>query len=294
MAFACFAQDSRTEKLRMVDSLCAFIRNEYGLHIPNDFYQKFDSRTDSMYLYLYVSRKERVEPADPTHPYTWYFEHEDSANAKSTELQAKGFETLLYKTAGNSAGRLNEKLLSYPAEAIAFIVLHEAVHVEVRSRNYANFYNYEEALCDAFANRAAIAFAEQTGLLNKQALIKQQQVFEEAYRLVNNIRFFVDDAAPAEKPGLFQKCSQTLASLTANANQFQKDRLLYPVNHAYFLRMECYAEHYFEMQEMLTDDLRLIHCLEVLHIWTETREDKNSESNKELKIAAPKSGFWNY
>ncbi|MFN8287553.1 MAG: hypothetical protein U0V74_12400 [Chitinophagales bacterium] len=285
---------STQEKLRIIDSLCKFIRNEYGLYIPDDFYKNYDSRKDSMYVFMYVSRSERVEPADPKHPYTWYFNEEDSAKAKNAEMQAKGYETLIYKTAGTSAGRLSPKLLSYPPEAIAFIVLHEAVHVEVRSRNYVNFYNYEEALCDAFANRAAMVFAEQSGLLNKDSLAHQQKVFEEAYHIVNNARFFLNDATPAEKPALFQKCEQNLKAISEGANPFVQERLLYPINHAYFLRMECYAEHYFEMKEMLTDELRLIKALEILNVWAQTKQDKEVESGKEINLSGPKSSNWNY
>ncbi len=294
LAHTCLAQNERAEKLHMIDSLCNFIRAEYGFHIPDDFYQKFDTRKDSMFCFLYTSRSERVEPVDPKHLYYWYFDKEDSALAKSAEMQARGYETLIYKTTGTSAGLLSEKLLSYPPEAIAFIVLHEAVHVEVRSRNYMGFYNYEEALCDAFANRAAMVFAEQSGLLSKDALLHQQQIFENAYRMINNSRFFVNDATAAEKPALFKKCEQNLSSLTANANQFQKDRLLYPVNHAFFLRMECYAEHYFEMQDMLTDDLRLIHCLEVLNIWAQAKQDKETQKGEEINVPQPKNTIWDY
>ena len=58
--------------------------------------------------------------------------------------------------------------------------------------------------------------------------------------------------------------------------------------------MECYAEHYFEMQEMLTNDLRLIHCLEVLNIWVQAKQDKETQKGEEINVPQPKSTIWDY
>jgi len=73
---------------------------------------------------------------------------------------------------------LTPKLLSYPDEAIAFIVFHEVVHQDLLKLGSPIRYNYEEALCDVIANMACVKFAEKTKMIDVHAAEKQRAVFE--------------------------------------------------------------------------------------------------------------------
>ncbi len=244
------AQQPFSRQLQLVDTLRNYIDHDLHLLIPNEFYRSWDNRTDSMYLFLYASRADKITPADTAHRHFWYFNNEDSAQAKSKQLMKAGFETLVYKTAGTSGAALTSKLLSYPDEAIAFIVCHEAVHNDLKFREEGIPYRYEEALCDVIANQACLQFARHSGLVDTAAVLKQQRIFENVYYYMNQQRSGVEKATPKQKKKLQRSCNKRLKQLTLGANAFQIDRLLYPVNNAYFLRLDAYAVHYFEVKQL--------------------------------------------
>jgi hypothetical protein len=166
-------------------------------------------------------------------------------------MSARGYHALVYKTAGMSNTLLSPKLLSYPAEAIAFIVFHESVHQNLIKLGGPIPYSYEEALCDVIANTACVRFAEKTKMFDYHAAVKQQEIFERAYAFLNKERAMLDTMQPQGKPSLYKSCTDIIQSLTADGNQFQKDRLNYEVNNAYFLRIADYALNYFKIKKIV-------------------------------------------
>lgn len=246
-------QDSLfSHQLKLVNSIRQFIRTDLKLNIKDDFYTDWSDRSDSMYVFLYVSRNDTIETPNVVAKGLLYFNTEGLAIAKSNELRKQGYQTLIYKTVGLSNALLNRKLLSYSDEAIAFILFHEATH---RHIGMEIDYMYVEALCDAMANQACIRFAQKTKMLDMKKVLKQKMIFENAYALLNKKRIEIDKTTINKKQNIFNNCSSKIHSLIRNANQFQKDRMGYEVNNAYFLRVEAYAIHYFEMKEQLGDNL---------------------------------------
>ena len=239
-------------QLQLIDSIRKFIRTDLKLDIPEKFYTEWSKAKDSMYVMLYCSKGNKIERPDSNYMGGQYYDDENEAVRKSHQLDAMGYQTLVYKTAGMANDFLSRKLLSYPDEAIAFILFHEATHNDLRraNRRYIS-YNYEEALCDAVANYACLRFAIKTKLLDPEGVKRQTRIFETIYRYLNKERKIVDDQ-PADKNGqIFKTCTFKIAKWTEDANQFQKDRMNYEVNNAYFLRIDNYATHYFEIKKML-------------------------------------------
>jgi hypothetical protein len=241
-----------THQLRLIDSLRQFCTHELKLNVGGSFYNTWKEGSDSMFVYLYVSRADTIALPDMVNTMVWAFDREDSAIATSNKLNMRGYHTLVYKTAGTSGAFLNRKLLSYPDEAIAFIVLHEAVHKHV---GQMVDYNYVEALCDAVANRAIVQFAKKTGRLAMPKVIAQKDIIEEAYRFLNSKRELLDRIGPTNRQKVFDDCKLKIKWLLKEANQFITDRMNYPVNNAYFIRVQPYAIHYFEMYEGLGDGI---------------------------------------
>lgn len=238
-------------QLDLIDSLKVFITKELKLDIPDDFYTKWAKANDSMYLYVYAANANRIVHGDTSHRSPWYFTDEDSARTRQKQLIAKGYHTLLYRTAGTSDAALTPKLLSYPDEAIAFIVIHEAVHNHIRNNEkYKGYpYVYEESLCDAVATIGCAALARKGILLEEKAVAKQQRVLERCYALLNKKRVKLDSTDNDFR--ILKRSNKRIDRLTLNGNQFQQDRLRYVVNNAYFLRVADYSLHYFELKEKL-------------------------------------------
>lgn len=240
-------------QLRLIDSLRQFCIDELKLNVGGSFYNTWKEGEDSMFIYLYVSRADTIALPDMVSTMIWAFDLEDSAIATSNKLQLRGYHTLVYKTAGTSGAFLNHKLLSYPDEAIAFIVFHEAVHRHV---GMMIDYNYIEALCDAVANRAILQFAAKTGRLAMPEVVKQKNALEEAYRFLNAKRVELDKLRITNKrQKVFEGCQMKIKRLLKEANPFLRDRMIYSVNNAYFIRVQPYAIHYFEMYDGLGESI---------------------------------------
>lgn len=195
-------------QLQLIDSLRDFIKNDLKINIPEHFYTDWNKSRDSMYTFLIVSKNDKIEGPIGMQHYWSFFKSEDSAIEMSKEMKQKGYQTMVYKTAGMANARLSPKLLSYPDEAIAFIVLHEATHDHVRSGSGDLHYpyEYEECLCDAVANKACLIFARKTKMLNEPAVLKQQHIFESLFRYLNKERIAVDSASGKEKLKIFNTC----------------------------------------------------------------------------------------
>lgn len=243
-----------SHQLRLIDSIRQFCTDELQLNVGDSFYNTWKEGSDSMFIYLYVSQPDTIALPPFVTSMVWSFEKEDSAIAKSNELKKQGYHTLVYKTAGTSGAFLNHKLLSYPDEAIAFIVFHEAVHRHV---GQMVDYNYVEALCDAVATRATVQFAAKTGRLAMPAVMQQKEVIEGAYKFLNAKRAELDRLRGRKPGNIFKISSRKINRLLLRANPFLCDRMRYPVNNAYFIRVQLYAIHYFEMYEGLGDDINI-------------------------------------
>jgi predicted aminopeptidase len=293
--FGLSAQQERyAHQLALIDSIRQFIFDDLKLDAGKDFYTTWDKDTasDSMYIYLYVSRSDTVLIPDNLYKNYWAFgRDEKGAIAKSKNLQALGYETLVYRTAGQSNARLNRKLLSYPDEAIAFILFHEATHRWLKTQSPSIPYIFEEALCDAVANAACMRFAERTKLLPMKKVLQQQKIFERFYTLMKNARAEIEKTPAAGHAKIMQACHTKILKLAKHGNQFVKDRLLYPVNHAYFLRVEPYSLNYFMMYNLLGTNIdfkraeniiQQLTTLKLIPIFKETDDDGPQE------IALPK------
>lgn len=247
-----FAQSSDYKhQLDLIDSLKVFIAKDLKLDIPEDFYTKWTDSKDSMYLYVYAADAKHIAHGDTTHRSSWYYTNEDTAKAKVAQLKAKGYHTMLYRTAGTSAAELNRKLLSYPDVALAFIIIHEAVHNHIRNNEkYKGYpYVYEESLCDAVAILGMQILVRQGRLLDAKAVEKHTRSLERCYAILNKAHDKLDDTE--HDALILQATNRRMMRYTRNANQFLKDRMRYEVNNAYLLRTRDYSLHYFELKKQL-------------------------------------------
>lgn len=253
--FPCLAQQNNSfkEQLKLIDSLKSFIQHKTDLKVWNGFYTKWANPNDSMYIFVYASKNDKVQSVIDSGKSAWkYFDKEDSATVFIKKLKLQGYHTLLYRTAGASSAFLNKELLSYPNEAVAFILFHEATHQQIRSSNKAIPYAYEEATCDAVANKFCKLFAQQTGLVSISKVHLQERIFERCYKFLNREKAILD-STHSDPNHIFRFSENRIKSLIKHGNQFHKDRMLYEINNAYILRISYYSSHYFEVKKYLQE-----------------------------------------
>ena len=256
-------QQSFKHQLELIDSLRMFAVNDLKLNTGKDFYRQWDHSADSMYSYLYISDTDRIHEPASLSSISGRCYSADSARILSDRFKAAGYETLVYKTAGNSNARLSDKLLSYPDEAIAFIVFHEATHRHLHSGAVHLIpYEYEEAFCDAVANRACKLFAAKTGMINIHKVQAQAACFESIYKLLNATETKVDSLLKNKHKAILNDCTSIVWHKAAKGNQFVKDRMQYPVNYAYFIRNMPYTKHYFEIKNWLRTGIDVKHAVD--------------------------------
>ena len=94
--------------------------------------------------------------------------------------------------------------------------------------------------------------AEKPGFFEPQKALKQKEIFEKTFAFVNKERTKLNSMKLAKQNKFFKSCTAQMKKMVRDGNQFQKDRMIYEINNAYFLRMEPYATHYFEVQNMLS------------------------------------------
>jgi hypothetical protein len=205
------------------------------LYTGADFYESWQE-PDSMIAYVYGSRKDTVESLLGG-PFTYMGTHHQQARAKGDSLRRAGADVLVYFTAGTSSAMLSSRLLAYPRESIAFIMMHEAVHRHVRSCTIAIPYDDEEALADLAANAGVVKFFRDKP---EEAAAKQHSKLNEMIFLEINRQASLQ---------LTERDIGRIFMLASTGTDFQKDRFLYPVNAAYFLRYSFYAANYFRLKK---------------------------------------------
>ncbi len=225
-----------------------FIKSNLQLKVRDNFYMQWKPHdSDSMYYYLYVSKPDTIQTALDGNRVFYYFTSADTAAIQEQFYRESGMHTLLYKTAGTSGAELNCKLVGYPAEAIVFILLHEATHQHIRGSETKINYAFEEAMCDAVAVVAGRKYLRKAHPSLRKAFRLQTMVLEGVYKHSNN---YIDGYATFNS-GLKIRLEKALKTVEKNGNAFMKDRMLYPVNNAYLRRISDYSVHYFRMKKLL-------------------------------------------
>ena len=241
-----------------------FALHEIGVPLKGDLYTRWQP-SDSPFIYLFVSRADRVAPPVATgHPYIYYNTDSAAAAGKAYELTSQGFQAFCYRSYANSAALLNKRLVSYPPEAAAFIVFHELTHIYIQQLRLRMSYEFNEALADVIGNYGAMQYAVASGTLETSSVKKQTYINEQLYRSFNKCLSSIERAQPSEIAQLHRKCSKQRDLLMQQANSFQKDRFNYPVNNAYLLKNSNYCRRYFLLRSVIIKQQSIKGMLELM------------------------------
>jgi len=188
------------------------------------------------YIYLYVSTKDSIKRASPGRFYYYDFDLK-RAQEKSDSLEKLGFETMIYKTSGTSGCALTRHMLEYDKISISFLLLHEAMHLELGQFGYHVTYDFEESIGDVVGNIFLFSLIDKK---NKCAAKRFVRVNEKVFKSINRC---LDHKISTEK------CERKIFRIVKRkGTQFQKERYFYKVNNAYLVRFHDYAKHYFQLK----------------------------------------------
>lgn len=225
----------KQERLAFIASTRTLIIDSLKLHPAREFYTQHIDQ-DSLYCYVYVSSSDSVHKIFPGNFYYFGFDSE-RARKRSDSLSQLGYDVMLYQTAGTSASVITNHLLTYDTYSIAFIMLHEAMHVHLVYAGYRVPYYYEESIGDVVGN-AYLKYCIPAG--HKKTMKRFVKCNEKVYRVINRCLKGKKSKVKSEK---------RIFKITEKyGTAFQRERYQYPVNNAYLLRFRDYTQHYFKLK----------------------------------------------
>lgn len=257
-----FASNPDTSSILQRARIFAFNTTEY---IPErNFYTEWKN-DENPYLYLYISHPNKIkQPVDFTTPFLAYGSDQLRLEKEEQEIKAKGYATFCYKTYATSSAFINKKLLSYPDEAIVFIVFHELIHNYLSSKKILLPYEFNEALCDVIGNYGTLEYSRTTGQIDTLKAIQLIITNESIYSCLNE----TIDKINQDTNNVLTICRESQKTLDAhlqNANAFQQDRFQYPISTAYLLKNEYYAKHYLLIKKVLFKQKSIQGLLKIIH-----------------------------
>jgi len=222
-------------KIVFIKRVTALIHDSLKLNVGEDFYTRF-SENDSMFSYVYVSRKDTISKVTDG-AFIYFGNHPFDAKIKADSFTKAGLDVLVYQTAGTSGAFISKRLLEYEDISIAFIMIHEAMHRHIANSHSTIPYEFEESIGDLIANSFCGWFSGASVKIYFDFAFRN----EEIYTLINRCR-----KGKLSK----EKCDKKIKSQLNEATLFQKDRFGYIVNNAYLLRNSFYTKRYFQLREL--------------------------------------------
>ncbi|MEZ5172110.1 MAG: hypothetical protein R2850_01005 [Bacteroidia bacterium] len=240
---------SEKDHLRMIRELEDFAEDELGLRLKRKFYRKW-LPVEQQLTYVYVSRSDSVLLPPGKANFNYFGTDTLKAKEFAKKESDEGFDTMIYRTSGTSATKLTHHLLAYPSEAVMFVVLHEMAHVHREKAKLKIPYPAEESFGDFLGNYASEKFAQKYYPQHLDRIEKQRRIQEEIYTLLKRTEKQTQGIEQELKNKRYTEVSAAMQELIRDANEFQRDRYNYPVNHAYILRNRYYYKWYDEFRKI--------------------------------------------
>lgn len=235
------------EVMAFFSDIRSYIISDLGISLNESFYS---DRMEGYQYYLYVSESDEIRLPEGEGNFRYFGSQVKKADSTQRALNKKGYHTLLYRTAATSAARVQSPLYQYPMHCLSFIALHEAHHIHRRNNpDHKIPYSLEEASGDVLGNYVSLDYARKFPSKLDSNLVKEQiQLNEEIYQRLNDTRIALDKRAFDRLK--CRRFSRFLEKKLANSDSFKRDRFLYPVNNAYFIRYGYYTTHYFLLRDL--------------------------------------------
>jgi hypothetical protein len=244
--FSLWAEEKKPCEI-VFDELRKYIKTTLGIELNDSFYSEWK---EGYQHYVYVSENSSIKRPE-NEPYFRFFGSDiEKAKEAQKELIEKGFHTMLYRTAATSAAKLYSPLATYPHHCLSFIAFHEAHHLHRKAgARKAIPYSFEEAAGDVLGNYVSLDFANSfPQLVNSESVKHQINVNESLYKKINATRKKIDSIKDSKHS--FKKLENFIAHKLKKEDNFKKDRFLYPINNAFFIRYGYYTSNYFLLKAL--------------------------------------------
>ncbi len=248
-AFAESPNADYSAQLELIDGIKRYCRKVLEMDLGSQFYTRWEENDGFLY-YLYVSDSHRVAVPDGVEEFFYFSTDEQAARVAAADFELKGYQTLVYRTAGTSATLLNKMLMSYPMNAIALIVFHEALHVHLRVKRKKIPLSIEEAAADVLAKYVSKDYQKEDFKIQRRSLKRTIKIMERVYKAINTGIKDLCDVNKNQQKLVFNRTYKRIKRSLKKANVYQKTRFSYPVNNAFFVRNSYYCQYYFELEKV--------------------------------------------
>jgi ribonuclease HI len=247
-----FSKSANDEKwshqLKLIDDIRKYISDNTGININDSFYTNWQ-KENKWYYYLYVSKRDKIQAISESNSFYYFGNDYDAALKKKKKFDRKKHHTFIYQTAGTSGTQITERLLSYPDEAIAFILFHESFHHHTGINKCTEPYSFNEATGDVLGNYLTLQYFKGDVELEEKA--KQQIANNELiYTAINDAAEKINNGSLPKNASVYSDSKEIVSKALLTCNAFQKDRFNYEINNAYFLKNRYYSENYFLLKDL--------------------------------------------
>ena len=249
------------------DNVKAYLFHQFGDGFRGNYYTKWDS-DELPYYIVFASRSDSiVVPSELKNKVSYdglYFWHNSRrADSAYSSLKDKGYPAFIYKTWGMSNARLSYHLVSYPKEAICFVIFHELMHNYIFGYAPGLPYEFNEAASDVLGNYGSISFAT-WNLSSWQPKAREQiKLNESLYEAMDTVISQINRKA-MHADSITSQCNKKLKPLIAKGNSFQRDRFGFDVNNAYLLKNSNYCVNYFLLKEVYLKQKSVYDFLQII------------------------------
>lgn len=235
-------------QIHLIDTIKSYCRKEINMQLGAYFYTQWEIQ-QGMLHFVYVSEADCVNVPTGMRDFMYFGTDAKAAWLAADNLQAKGLHTMVYLSAGTSATRLNETLMSYPMDAIALIVFHEALHVHFRLKGVKIPLAIEEAASDVLSRYVTRDFQKSTKSISRKDLKRTTRIMEYIYRVINKS---IEDLVchSTQQTIIYNKCYKKIQRALRKSNNYQKKRFSYAVNNAFLIRNSFYSQYYFLLKDL--------------------------------------------
>ncbi len=249
------------------DNVKEYVFHQFGDGFHGNYYTKWDS-DELPYYIVFASRSDSIAvPAELKDKVSYdglYFWHNSGrADSAYSSLKNKGYPAFIYKTWGMSNTRLSYHLVSYPKEAISFVIFHELMHNYIFGYAPRLPYEFNEAVSDILGNYGTMSFATWNLSSWQQKAREQLKLNESLYEVMDTAITKINKKT-LNADSIISECNKKLKPLIAKGNSFQRDRFDFEVNNAYLLKNSNYCVNYFLLKEVYLKQKNIYDFLQII------------------------------
>lgn len=231
------------ERICLVKDIKRFAVQQLGI-TPNPIFSKV-GETDSFYI-IYASRTDRIESVISYTSRNRAFRDIRSCQEYQRKLESKGYDTLRVRVEafGDRNCFITKSLLRNSKTRIAYVVLHESFHVHCRQAKINPSRSVEEAVANCFAYQGSILYFQSNPHMPhhiRQFVKDWMRFYDFANKYLIQLEKTYKEDTPNRKKILIQAKKEAKRLSKKIQSRNVRERLILPINNAFFLRIQMYA-----------------------------------------------------